>query len=302
VTDTTFAVGIQSIVVTPFKDDGQVDLSSLQSLVDGVIQAGVHGITALGVAAESHKLSTNERSEIAKHIFDVADNRCDVIVGVSTDELTEVVANAQWAEQFGAAGVMIAPPHGREYGPALIEHYMQVASIVDLPIVLQDYKAFTGVDLSPGEMAELVEAVPAIRAIKLETPPTALRIAETRRLIPETIVIVGGIGGVYFLDELRNGSAGTMTGFAYPEVLLEIYERFLIGDQVGAEAAYHKYLPLLEFEGQPNIGLAIRKEILRQRGLIVCGKVRDQPPLSNEILSRLADVLHDTGVRELFDQ
>jgi len=294
--------GVHCIIITPFTTDGEVDLVSLERLVEGMVARGVHGVTALGIAAEAHKLSADERVRVGKRVLDVVDGRCGVIVGVSASSAAEVIESSQWALGNGATGVMVAPPHGLQYGQTLIEHYTGIGKAIDLPIVLQDYAEVTGVELSPEQMAALVAAAPAIRAIKLESVPTAARIAATRKLLDESVSIVGGIGGVYFFDELKNGADGTMTGFAYPEILLKIWDEFERGNSAIAAEVYNQYRSLLEFEGQPKIGLAIRKEILRRRGLISDATVRAQPPLSEDILERLTTVIEHTGAKSSFDR
>jgi 4-hydroxy-tetrahydrodipicolinate synthase len=127
-------------------------------------------------------------------------------------------------------------------------------------------------------MADLVHAVPAITTVKLEDPPTPQRVAQTLALLDGAATIVGGLGGTYLLDELRRGTTGTMTGFAYPEVLVAIVRAWQAGDRQLATETYYRYLPLLTFEGQPKLGVAIRKEILRRRGLIDHATVRRPGP------------------------
>jgi 4-hydroxy-tetrahydrodipicolinate synthase len=137
--------------------------------------------------------------------------------------------------------------------------------------------------MAPQAMAELVDSVPAITTIKLEDVPTPQRTSHTLALLEgHDVTIVGGLGGMYLLDELRRGSAGTMTGFAYPEVLVAIWQAWTTDDRQRAAEVYYRYLPLLVFEGQPKLGVAIRKELLRRRGLIKSSAVRQPGPRLDE--------------------
>ncbi|HEX8210817.1 MAG TPA: dihydrodipicolinate synthase family protein [Longimicrobium sp.] len=294
--------GIYSIIITPFDERGRVDEGSLRRLLDSTIETGVDGVTVLGVAGEAPKLSTDERALIVSVALDVARGRVPVVVGTSSMQLDVTVAASVAAEAAGAASVMIAPPRGIQGGSPLVDCFRRVADAIGISIVLQDYPEASGVHLTPAEMAELLRAVPQICTIKLESVPTPWRIHQTRELLDEGRTILGGMGGVYFLDELRRGASGTMTGFAYPEILLEILRSWNAHDRAGAAAVYAKYLPLLVFEGQPKIGLAIRKEILRQRGLIDFASLR-QPAMEMDVvlLDDLADVLTLTDVRDLYD-
>jgi 4-hydroxy-tetrahydrodipicolinate synthase len=196
---------------------------------------------------------------------------------------------------------MVAPPTFAQPGPALIEHFRRIGQAIDIPIVLQDYPPVNGVTLSPRAMADLVDGVPAITTIKLEDAPTPQRIAQTLALTGDRVSIVGGIGGMYLLDELRRGSSGTMTGFAFPEVLLAICRAWERGDQRAAAETYYKYLPIIIFEGQPKVGVAIRKEVLRRRGLIDCARIR-QPGLTLDdgALAGLLATLEFTGIEHAF--
>ena len=86
--------------------------------------------------------------------------------------------------------------------------------------------------------------------------------------------VFGGLGGVYFLEELQRGAVGTMTGFAFPEILVAIYDRFSAGDLVAAAGIFDRYCPLIRYEFQPKIGLALRKYTYQRRGAIRCSAIR----------------------------
>jgi 4-hydroxy-tetrahydrodipicolinate synthase len=151
--------------------------------------------------------------------------------------------------------------------------------------------------LSTQALADLVHAVPQIVAIKVEDPPTPQRTAQMRDVIANRVAIVGGLGGVYLLDELRCGSHGTMTGFAYPEVLVAIVRAWMGGDRAQAATIYYRYLPLLVSEGQPKLGLALRKEALRRRGLIAHAAVREPGPnVDMKSLAALSQTLTDVDI------
>ena len=198
---------------------------------------------------------------------------------------------------LGAGGLMIAPPTFAQPGAGLTTHLRRIGEAVGLPITLQDFPPANGVMLSPASLAELAASVPQIVTIKLEDPPTPLRIAQTLALGPAGVSIVGGSGGLYLLDELRRGSAGTMTGFGLPEVLVEVCTAWRAGEEEGAAAAYYRHLPLLLFEGQPKIGVAIRKEILRRRGWIEFATVRQPgPSLDQGTLAGLDEALRASGI------
>jgi 4-hydroxy-tetrahydrodipicolinate synthase len=293
--------GVYNILTTPFQPDGSLDEASLRRLTNAIISMGVDGITILGVAGEAQKLTESERARVVATVMEVNAGRVPIVVGASRDGTEPAIAACRAAQEAGAAGVMVAPPTFAQPGPALIEHFRRIGEAIDIPIVLQDYPPVNGVTLSPRAMADLVEAVPAITTIKLEDAPTPQRIAQTLSLTGDRVSMVGGIGGMYLLDELRRGGSGTMTGFAFPEVLLAICRAWERGDQRTAAATYYKYLPIIIFEGQPKVGVAIRKEVLRRRGLIDCARIR-QPGLTLDdgTLAGLLATLEFTGVEQAF--
>lgn len=294
--------GVYNILATPFLRDGALDTVSLRRLTEAVVATGVDGITVLGVAGEAQKLSTAERDHVVSTVLEVVDGHTAVFVGSSQEATDTTVATAAGAERAGAAGVMIAPPTFLQPGPALTEHLKRIGDAISIPIILQDYPPVNGVIMSPQAMAELVTAVPAITTIKLEGTPTPQRTAQTLALTGDRITVLGGLGGMYLLDELRRGASGTMTGFAYPEVLLEVWLAWRAGDRRAAADTYARFLPLLVFEGQPGVGLAIRKEILRRRGLIDHSVVRHPGSQIDEgLLEDLEETLLMLDVRQRFD-
>jgi 4-hydroxy-tetrahydrodipicolinate synthase len=122
----------------------------------------------------------------------------------------------------------------------------------------------------------VVETVSGIVAIKAEAPPTPPAIA---LLSTSGVPASGGLGGIGLLDELACGSAGAMTGFSYPEALIACVRAYGEGGFEEARGVFTPYLPLVNFERQAKIGLAIRKECLRVRGLI--NNASGRPPAAS---------------------
>lgn len=294
--------GVYNIMATPFTDDGALDDASLRKLVDATIRMGVDGITVLGVAGEAQKLLDTERRRVLEIVMEVNDGRVPIIVGASQNGTDTTIAACLEAQEFGAAGVMVAPPMFLQPGPALTTHFQRLGEAIDIPITLQDFPPVNGVTMTPQDMADLVHAVPAITTIKLEDPPTPQRIGQTLALLDGKASILGALGGMYFLDELRRGAVGTMTGFAYPEALVAIWQAWENGERSRATEIYYRYLPLILMEGQPKVGLAVRKEILRRRGLIASAAVRHPGPrLDDGLLADLSETIDTIGIDQAFD-
>ncbi len=131
--------------------------------------------------------------------------------------------------------------------------------------------------MEPALLARIAREVPAARTIKLEDPPTPFK---TSRILEQAagldVRIFGGLGGVFLIEELLAGAAGAMTGFAFPEMLVRILTLFRAGQVDEAADAFYRSVPLMRFEFQEGIGMAIRKEVLRRRGAIAHAGIR--PP------------------------
>ena len=101
------------------------------------------------------------------------------------------------------------------------------------------------------------------------------------------------------LEELRRGAAGTMTGFGFPELLVDIVGRFRSGDEAGARATFHRIMPLIRFENQPGLNLAIRKHIYRRRGAIASERLRaPAPALDPGTIADLDAILEALGLAD----
>ena len=205
-----------------------------------------------------------------------------VVVGVSSPGLANVALLTGVAMSAGAAAVMLAPPPGLATDEQ-IEGYLHHACAMlgaDVPVVLQDYPQATGVHLSVGLIDRLIDQVPQIKVLKHEDCPGLAKISQIRasaeRDDRRRIGILIGNGALYYPLELARGADGAMTGFAFPEVLVKVYERFAAGRVEDAFDLFDAYLPLIRYEQQPGVGLAIRKQILHRRGVLASPRVR--PP------------------------
>lgn len=268
--------GVFSVLPTPFSSDGEVNLDDLRRVIDLFIAAGVNGLTALGVTGEVARLVERERALVLQTVLDHVNGRVPVVVGTSADGLRTCIEYSRQALAAGAAAVMVSPTRmAKLNSQAVLGHYSKLASAVDIEIVVQDYPPISGFTMEPSLLARIAREIPRARNIKLEDPPTPLK---TARILDESqdtkVSIMGGLGGVYLLEELIAGAAGAMTGFAYPEMLVEIVKHFNAGDVDRAANEFYRYVPLMRFEFQEGIGMAIRKEVLRRRGALTDANIR----------------------------
>jgi 4-hydroxy-tetrahydrodipicolinate synthase len=295
-----FLTGVWNITPTPFHSDGSLDETSLRRLVEFNLELGVTGITILGVMGEASKVTDAERERIIAVTMEASAGRLPVCVGTSHAATDPCVAYSRQAQAWGAQAVMVAPPRlARTTEAALRRHYLAVAEATDLPIVVQDFPPASGVFMSVEFMAALAEEAPMCRYVKLEDEPTPPKLTRLLQANP-ALEIVGGSNAMWYLEELRRGAQGIMTGFAFPEILVDIYRRWAAGDRDGATDVFYRYCPLIRFESQPGLGLTLRKYVYHLRGALASPRVRE-PAATLDDGTR--DDLHDLLTRlNLYDK
>jgi 4-hydroxy-tetrahydrodipicolinate synthase len=275
--------GIFHVLATPFHEDGALDTDGLPRLVESVLATGVTGLTVLGIAGEAHRLTDEERRRVVEAVVKEVRGRVPVAVGVSASGTHLATAFARMAREHGADALMVAPPAGLKSLDAVLDYYRTVDAATGLPIVLQDEPVTTQVTMPPAFIAQVCAGIPRIQAVKLEEAPTLPKITRLRALFGNRLAIFGGLGGVYFFEELSRGADGTMTGFPFPEALRAIREHFVAGRRAEARALFYRWLPLIRYESQPGAtpgtAVGIRKEILRRRGFIASALVRPPAPV-----------------------
>jgi 4-hydroxy-tetrahydrodipicolinate synthase len=195
-------------------------------------------------------------------------------VGVSHAGLENVRRLSHEVMVAGASGVMVAPPAGLKGDDGVYNYYAQVFAALGphIPVVYQDYPQATGVYLSPTVFERLVDDFKQLVMLKHEDAPGLAKLTRVREGEKKPgrrrVSILVGNGGLYLPQELRRGADGAMTGFAWPEMLVQVCELFAAGKAEEAEDLFDIYLPLVRHEVQPGIGLALRKEVLFMRGAI----------------------------------
>jgi 4-hydroxy-tetrahydrodipicolinate synthase len=248
---------------------------------------------------EAHKLSDAERTRVIEATLATTGRRRPVCVGVSHAATDRAVAFAREAAALGAHSVMLAPPAlAKPNDAAIRRHYLTVADATDLPIVVQDYPPTSGVQMSVELIVALAAEAPTCRTLKLEDEPSPPKVAAVRAAEPR-IAILGGLGAIMLFEELRAGAAGTMTGFGFPEVLIDIVARFRSGDEDGARDVFYRHLPLIRFENQPGINLPLRKHVYRRRGAMASERARSPvAPLDGDTKVELDRILRHLGLAD----
>ena len=281
------ARGVFLITVTPFTDSGALDLASTDRMVDFCLEAGVTGLTVLGIMGEATKL-TAEESLFVKQVLARVAGRVPVVVGASAPGFAPMRELTDSVMALGAAGVMVAPPSTLRTDDQIAAYFEMVQETLgpDVPWVLQDHPVATGVQMSAGVIQRIVKQAASCVMLKHEDCPGLAKLAAVRAAFPSAAgtqsrrlsILTGNGGGLFLPEELSRGADGAMTGFAYPEMMVDVCRAHASGDIERAHDLFDAYLPLARYEQQSGIGLAVRKHLLAERGVIASAAIRKPGP------------------------
>jgi 4-hydroxy-tetrahydrodipicolinate synthase len=264
--------GVYAIATTPFCDEGSIDYNSVDKLTDFYQESGCTGITILGIMGEAPKLEPEESKAIVKRVVSRA--KVPVIVGVSSPGFAAMRSLARSSMDVGAAGVMIAPPPALRTDDQIVNYFSGAVEAVgeDVPWVLQDYPLTLTVVMSPGVVAKIISNHPSCLMLKHEDWPGLEKISRLRAMQRagdlRPFSILCGNGGMFLDFEPERGADGAMTGYGFPDMLTELVSLSAAGKRDEAHDLFDAHLPLIRYEQQLGIGLAVRKHVLKRRGVI----------------------------------
>ncbi|MCS0494480.1 dihydrodipicolinate synthase family protein [Ancylobacter sp. MQZ15Z-1] len=267
------ASGLFPIAPTPFTPSGAVDFASVDRLVERYLAAGATGVTVLGIMGEAPKLEPDEALAITARFIDGFGD-LPVVVGVSAPGFAAMRALARAAMERGAAGVMIAPPPALRTDDQITGYYRQAVEAIgtDIPFVIQDYPLTLTVQMTPQVIRRIVEENPSCVMLKHEDWPGLEKISALRGFQKDgslrPLSILTGNGGLFLDFEMERGANGAMTGYAFPEMLADVVRLQKEGLREEAHNLFDAHLPLLRYEQQQGVGLAVRKYVLMRRGFI----------------------------------
>src|SRR6185437_337135 len=272
------ARGVFAIAATPFLPDGSLDTASIDRMTDFYLNCGVTGLTILGMMGEATKLEPEESLAISRQVVSRA--KVPVIVGVSAPGFAAMRALARSVMDLGAAGVMISPPSALRTDDQIINYYAQAVAAIgaDVPFVIQDYPLVLSVVMTPKVIRQIVTDNPSCVMLKHEDWPGLEKISALRAFQRDgslrPISILTGNGGLFLDLEVERGADGAMTGYAFPDMLVDVVKLAGEGKRDAAHDLFDAHLPLVRYEQQQGIGLAVRKYVLRKRGAIAHDTLR----------------------------
>jgi 4-hydroxy-tetrahydrodipicolinate synthase len=267
--------GIVPIVNTTFHDDGTIDLDSQRRLVSFLIDSGAHALGLFGNASEGYTLTEDERRRLLRAIADEVRGRVPLVVSSGHTGTDAAVWFSKEAQDGGAAALMVLPPYYMKTdGDGLLHYFEAISNAVRIPIMVQDAPAMTAVAMSPELLAKLGRDVEHVTLVKVEAPPTPGKVARLSALAGSSLALLGGLNGHFLLEELERGSVGTMPGCDMTDAFVRVWDMWTAGDREGARRAFDLMLPLIRYELQPGMGVAVMKRNLHDAGIIASARVR----------------------------
>jgi 4-hydroxy-tetrahydrodipicolinate synthase len=274
------AQGVYVIAPTPFHDDGRIDEASADRMVDFFGEAGCTGITVLGQMGEAPKLDHDEALSLTSRVIRRA-GKMEVIVGVTAPGFAVMRVLARSAMEAGAAGVMIAPPTSLRTDDQIVTYYRQAAEAIgsDVPFVIQDYPLSFSVVMTAAVIRRIVLENASCVMLKHEDWPGLEKISALRGFERDgsmrPISILCGNGGLFLDFEMERGADGAMTGYCFPDMLVDVVRLQKAGRRDEAHDLFDAHLPLIRYEQQPGAGLAVRKYVLKRRGILASEAQRE---------------------------
>ena len=267
------ASGVFPIAPTPFNPDGSIDWASADRLFAFYEEIGSDGATVLGIMGEAPKLEPDESVGLVKRAVGALKGK-PIIVGVSAPGFAAMRSLARQAMDLGAGAVMSAPPTNLRTDDQITGYYAQAVEAIgtDIPFVIQDYPLTLSVVMTPAVIRKIVMDNPSCVMLKHEDWPGLEKISTLRRFEKEgslrRISIVTGNGGLFLDFEMERGADGANTGYAFPELLIDVVRLQKAGRRDEAHDLFDAHLPLMRYEQQQGVGLAVRKYTMMKRGIL----------------------------------
>jgi 4-hydroxy-tetrahydrodipicolinate synthase len=281
--------GIFPSLPTPFTDSGDIDLAAQREVTRFALDQGSHGLICFGLAGEVFRLTPDERIELLRVIVAETNGAVPVLAGVGTEATHGSVRLAKAAAEAGADGLVVPPPLTSPASkPALIRYFQEIAAATDLPVMIQDAPEYLTVELGPEVVAEMLESIPNLAAVKLEVGANGL--ASWVSAFGDRVKLFCGSGGLYLLDCLEQGAAGVAPGVDLVDQLVDIYELWSSDRRPEARERMRAVLSMLVFQMQTIEHYnATAKYVLCKRGVLSVGQMREPAVQLDDVCKILLD-------------
>lgn len=285
--------GIVPMQVTPFHNDGSLDLDGLARAIEWQGTLDVTNLSALGMAGEFYKLATDELEAVISTVVS-ASGALKTLVGVSAPSSDVAARLARHAARAGADGLLVLPPYAiKPSADEIIAYYAAIARAADLPIMAQDGSDEIRAVLPFDTLVRLCREVPAVSYIKVEDVAPSPKISRLGEILGDSATLLCGSGGLEILDAYDRGAVGCISGAATADLFARLDAAFET-DRPLAESRYREILPLIQFQCQSTeLFIASEKRILLRKDLIGSDRVRSPGYVFDALQRERLDSLYD---------
>lgn len=233
-------------IVTPFRD-GKIDEDALKNLIEFQIENGTHGIVPCGTTGESPTLSHEEHEYVIELTVKTVNKRVPVIAGTGSNSTKEAIRLTRFAKEIGAdAALVVVPYYNKPTQEGLYLHFKQIASQVDIPIILYNIPGRSIVNLAPETIARLAGDFKNIIGVK-EAAGSIPQACKILQLCGMDFLVLSGEDALNF-PLLSIGGKGfiTVTANIVPKDVSDLYNHFNAGEFEKARDLHYKLMPLNE--------------------------------------------------------
>ena len=262
--------GVLPIAHTPFLQDDQIDMISLERQINWAFSVGADGF-GTGMVSELLRLTFDERVALTEKLAEFNAGRGVFFAGAGAESTKQALQYARIAERAGADAVMAIPPISTALsGSAVRDYFTALAEGVGIPIIVQDASGYVGQPIPIPVCVQLLKRFGRDKILfKPEASPIGPNLSALRDATGGEARIFEGSGGVCLVDSFRRGIAGTMPGMEFLPAIVQLWKALQRNDD---EVIYRLYLPVcalvcLQLQAGLDGFLAVEKYVLHRRGL-----------------------------------
>jgi 4-hydroxy-tetrahydrodipicolinate synthase len=267
--------GAMTAIVTPFREDGSVDVPTLERFVAWQVASGIHGLVPCGTTGEGATLRPEEHTLVIETTVRVVSGRVPVLAGCGTNDTRTTIAGAARAAAVGADGLLVVTPYyNKPNRSGMLAHYSAIAAAVDLPIVVYNVPGRTGQNLTADQTLALAE-VEGVVGVK-EAAGSVEQLAAIVEGRPAGFVVLTG-DDMLAVPEVAIGADGVISVVANeaPKLMSEMMNAALGGDFAVARSIHYRLLPLMRANFVESNPVPVKTALAR---LSRCGETL-RPPL-----------------------
>jgi len=238
--------GVYTPIVSPFDGNDKIDYAVLEQVIDHVIDGGVAGVIPCGTTGEYYALNVEERTDVMKFVQKAVGDRAELIAGTNSTATRDIISFNKLAKDLGYKAVMLAPPfYSLPTQDELHQHFNMLLDAVDIPIVLYNFPARAGVEISMDVVLRLA-AHPNVIGVKESSGDFARFLQMISDITDHSQIVAGSDDQAfdYFAWGVQSWIAGASS--VTPRQHVDVLEAALNGDLIQSRECMRKILPLLQ--------------------------------------------------------